>query len=45
MRLAQVSRELVDDPGLEAVLERAARLSTPKPAWYLTLAYNPEMAI
>ncbi|MDP9284588.1 MAG: carboxymuconolactone decarboxylase family protein [Actinomycetota bacterium] len=44
MRLAQVPRELVDDPGLEAVLERAARLSTPKPAWYLTLAHNPEMA-
>jgi AhpD family alkylhydroperoxidase len=44
MRLAQVPRELVDDPELEAVLERAARLSTPKPAWYLTLAHNPEMA-
>ena len=26
------------------MLERAERLSTPKPAWYLTLAHDPEMA-
>ncbi len=32
------------DPGLQAVLERAEHLSTPKPAWYLTLAHSPEMA-
>lgn len=28
-----------------AVLERAERLSTPKPAWYLTLAHDPQMAV
>ncbi len=43
-RLPQVPREEVIDPELEALLERAERLSTPKPAWYLTLAHNPEMA-
>ena len=43
-RLPQVPREEVADAELEAVLERAERLSTPKPAWYLTLAHNPEMA-
>ena len=43
-RLPQVPREEVADAELEAVLERAERLSTPKPAWYLTLAHNPEIA-
>jgi AhpD family alkylhydroperoxidase len=43
-RLPQVARDEVTDPQLEAVLERAERLSTPKPAWYLTLAHDPEMA-
>jgi AhpD family alkylhydroperoxidase len=43
-RLPQVPRDQIRDPELEAVLERAERLSTPKPAWYLTLAHNPEMA-
>lgn len=43
-RLPQVPRDEVTDPQLEAVLERAERLSTPKPAWYLTLAHDPEMA-
>ena len=43
-RLPPVPRDQVDDPELEAILERADRLSTPKPAWYLTLAHNPEMA-
>jgi alkylhydroperoxidase family enzyme len=44
MSLPPVAREDVTDPGLLAVLERAERLSTPKPAWYLTLAHNPEIA-
>jgi alkylhydroperoxidase family enzyme len=35
----------VTDPRLQAILERAERLSTPKPAWYLTLAHNPDMAV
>lgn len=37
-------RDEIDDPELVAILERAERLSTPKPAWYLTLAHNPQMA-
>ncbi len=44
-RVPQVSPEQVTDPELQAVLERAERLSTPKPAWYLTLAHSPEMAV
>ena len=44
MRLPQVGREQIQDERLLAVLERAERLSTPKPAWYLTLAHSPEMA-
>jgi AhpD family alkylhydroperoxidase len=43
-RLPKVPAEEVTDPELLAILERAERLSTPKPAWYLTLAHNPEMA-
>jgi alkylhydroperoxidase family enzyme len=44
-RLAPVARKAVTDPRLQAILERAERLSTPKPAWYLTLAHNPDMAV
>lgn len=44
-RLAPVPRDAVTDPRLQAVLERAEILSTPKPAWYLTLAHNPDMAL
>jgi len=43
-RLPPVRLEEVRDGELKKVLENAARLSTPKPAWYLTLAHNPEMA-
>jgi AhpD family alkylhydroperoxidase len=43
-RLPQLSRDDITDPGLLAILDRAERLSTPKPAWYLTLAHDPEMA-
>jgi len=43
-RLPPVSRATIKDPDLQRVLEQAERLSTPKPAWYLTLAHNPEMA-
>ena len=43
-RLPKVRAEDVTDPELLAILERAERLSTPRPAWYLTLAHNPEMA-
>jgi AhpD family alkylhydroperoxidase len=44
-RLPLVEREAVTDPRLQAVLERAEVLSTPKPAWYLTLGHNPDMAV
>src|SRR5665213_2619290 len=43
-RLPQVPAEQVTDERLLAVLDRAAQLSTPKPAWYLTLAHSPEIA-
>ena len=43
-RLPPVNRAAIKDPDLQRVLEQAERLSTPKPAWYLTLAHNPEMA-
>ncbi len=43
-RLPKVRAEDVTDPELQAILERAERLSTPKPAWYLTLAHSPETA-
>lgn len=45
VRLESVAAETIDDPQLLVVLERAERLSTPKPLWYLTLAHNPQMAI
>jgi AhpD family alkylhydroperoxidase len=44
-RLPQVPIDNVQDERLLAILDRAERLSTPKPAWYLTLAHAPEMAI
>jgi alkylhydroperoxidase family enzyme len=44
-RLPRVAAEAVADPELKQVLARAERLSTPKPAWYLTLAHNPEIAV
>lgn len=43
-RLPPLKIGAIEDPGLINVLERAEKLSTPKPAWYLTLAHNPEMA-
>jgi AhpD family alkylhydroperoxidase len=44
-RLPQVPTDEIRDERLLTVLDRAERLSTPKPAWYLTLAHSPEMAI
>jgi hypothetical protein len=43
-RLPQVPADQISDERLLGVLDRAERLSTPKPAWYLTLAHSPEMA-
>lgn len=44
-RLPPVPPEQVTDARLLAVLDQARQLSTPKPAWYLTLAHSPDMAI
>lgn len=44
-RLPQVPRTAIADPDLLEVLDRAERLSTPKPAWYQTLAHDPEIAV
>ena len=44
-RIPLVPREDITDPELLEVLERAERLSTPKPAWYETLAHAPDMAV
>jgi AhpD family alkylhydroperoxidase len=44
-RLEQVPRDAISDPALLDVLDRAERLSTPKPAWYQTLAHAPDMAV
>src|SRR5262249_49627597 len=44
-RLEQVPLSAISDPELLDVLDRAERLSTPKPAWYQTLAHAPDMAV
>ncbi|MFL5841954.1 MAG: carboxymuconolactone decarboxylase family protein [Thermoleophilaceae bacterium] len=44
-RLPQVGRTEITDRRLRGVLQRAEKLSTPKPAWYLTLAHAPDMAV
>jgi AhpD family alkylhydroperoxidase len=44
-RISRLSPDKISDPQLLEVLERAELLSTPKPAWYLTLGHNPEMAV
>lgn len=43
-RIPSLMREDVRDVQLQEILDNAEKLSTPKPAWYLTLAHNPEMA-
>jgi alkylhydroperoxidase family enzyme len=42
MPLVDISK--LGDPELDAIIEKARRLSTPKPAWYQTLASNPKVA-
>jgi alkylhydroperoxidase family enzyme len=44
-RLPAVDRDTITDPEFLAVLERSERLSTPKPAWFLTLGHAPDVAI
>ena len=41
-RLRPVSRDTIDDPELLEVLDRADRLSAPKPEWYLATAHYAE---
>lgn len=40
-RLRSVPREQIDDPELLEILDRAERLSAPKPEWYLATAHHP----
>lgn len=40
-RLDPVPRERIDDPELLVILDRAERLSAPKPEWYLATAHHP----
>jgi alkylhydroperoxidase family enzyme len=42
MPLVDISR--LNDPELDRIIDKARRLSTPKPAWYQTLASNPKVA-
>lgn len=44
-RLPRIARREITDRRLRGVLQRAEKLSTPKPAWYQTLAHNPDMAV
>lgn len=43
-RIAALTRHEITDEQLLTVIDRAEVTSTPKPAWYLTLAHAPEMA-
>ena len=44
-RVQKLEPAEVTDPALNRVLEKSERLSTPKPAWFLTLGHSPEMAV
>ncbi len=43
-RIPTLNRESIEDAELQAVFEYADKYSTPKAAWYLTMAHNPEIA-
>ena len=43
-RMPLVDIATLKDPELDVIIEKARRLSTPKPAWYQTLASNPPVA-
>lgn len=43
-RMPLLDVALLKDPELDRILENSRRLSTPKPAWYQTLASNPQVA-
>ena len=40
----QVTDAEMTDPGLRAVIEKAAVTKSPPPAWYRTMGHNPEVA-
>lgn len=42
-RIPLLSQDDIHDEAVQTILENAAKLSTPKSAWYQTLAHNPEM--
>jgi AhpD family alkylhydroperoxidase len=44
-RVQKLEPAEVTDPALNRVLEKSERLSTPMPAWFLTLGHSPEMAV
>jgi alkylhydroperoxidase family enzyme len=43
-RMPLVDISTLNDPELDSIIEKSRRLSTPKPAWYQTLASNPAVA-
>jgi alkylhydroperoxidase family enzyme len=43
-RMPLVDVASLKDPELDLIIENSRRLSTPKPAWYQTLASNPQVA-
>lgn len=43
-RMPLVNVSTLHDPELDRIIEQARRWSTPKPAWYQTLASNPAIA-
>ena len=43
-RMPLVDTAPLHDPELDRIIDTARRLSTPKPAWYQTLASNPAVA-
>lgn len=43
-RMPLVDVAALDDPDLERIIEQSRRWSTPKPAWYQSLASNPSIA-
>jgi AhpD family alkylhydroperoxidase len=43
-RMPLVDTAALGDPELDAIIAKARQLSTPKPAWYQTLASNPAVA-
>jgi AhpD family alkylhydroperoxidase len=44
-RVRRLDRDEIRDAQLQGVLERAERLSTPRPEWYQTLGHAPDVAV